>query len=113
MILDEILKKLGLNWGKLNKEEKETFKGWENVIQEGEEAERLIENEAFQKILKVAEIRLVDLFNQLLNYENLRDKDLCLKSEINHLLKTFAIFQGSKKQKEFLEAHIKQRIGAK
>jgi len=70
----------------------------------------LMENEAFQQGLKAAEIRLSDLFNQLLNPDNNQEKDIYLKAEISNILKFFAIWKGAKKSKEILEAQIKQRL---
>jgi hypothetical protein len=108
--LTNLLAKLKLSPEKLTPEETETFESWEQILSTGDEAERLMQNEAFKKSRDMAEKRLVDLFTQLLNPENSRDKDLYLKAEMNHLLNTFVVFKGLKSQSDIIEAQIKQRL---
>jgi len=107
-ILKKYLDKLKLTFEKLTKEEKEVYIEWEKVLKEGEKVKELFENETFQKSLKEAENRLGMLINQLLNFDNTREKDIYLKSEISHILKFFAVIKGSKQQKEILEEQIKK-----
>jgi len=108
--LANLLAKLKLTPEKLTKEEAETFDSWEEILSTGEEAERLMQNNAFIKSREVAEKRLVDLFTQLLNPDNSREKDIYTKAEISNILNTFTVFKGLKSQKEIIEQQIKQRL---
>ncbi len=108
--LANLLDKLKTKPEDLTPDEKETFRTWEEVLATGDEAERLMENEAFKRGRQAAEVRLTDLFSKLLDPDNDRDKDIYLKAEISHILNTFVVFKGLKSQRDVIETQIKQRL---
>lgn len=108
--LSALLGKLKTTPEKLTPEEAETYQSWEQILATGDDAERIMENEAFKKSRQAAELRLTDLFTQLLNPDNTREKDIYTKAEISHLLNTFVVFKSLKSQKDFIEQEIKKRL---
>lgn len=101
MSLISLLEQMGIKYGSLTAEEKETYSQW---------------NEAFQKPeatipdLKAFLPRQIEAMeHQLLNYENTEKKELYLKACLRNLKMLQAFILGPEQRKKYLEDYLSKR----